>query len=522
MMSGRQKIRERGKIMAALRHIIGISVVAGLSAALSGCSMLGEPIWVRKDAIEPAPMMDAEAAAPPVTSNQSVAVLDPLNAPVPNSAAQSVPAAPSSDAMLVPAPGANPASGSTSQRVPLGSLSAEAPSQPVPLTPPAMAPQQRMADVREAAPSAPAPQPMAPPQAVVQAPAPPPTVVEKPILPSPQIGSPPKRPTTVMVVPQAKPSDDEETVVISSATKTPPQAREFIPASALPEPPKPARLSPGDMSLTTGQRNVLQRFQTLRRLQEEALITEEEFGRRRSMNLGALLPYTHDPAGVGLERSVPGADAISARLAALRRAFESRAITAQQHALERTMILNALLPEIPDERGMRQPPPRDVLEGAAMVGYLEALRADRLITSGEFDSEKTAIDQVLRTGLLPSQTLARGGEKKAAATQTAAVKPAPAPPADADPMTTEITGPVVHLASFSSEASARRGWDEVNLQNKAILTGVKPIIRKIDLGERGIFFRLMAGSYTSMSAAESACIQLKQNNQFCRASADGS
>ena len=31
----------------------------------------------------------------------------------------------------------------------------------------------------------------------------------------------------------------------------------------------------------------------------------------------------------------------------------------------------------------------------------------------------------------------------------------------------------------------------------------------------------MAGSYPSMSAAEAACIQLKQNNQFCRASADG-
>lgn len=59
--------------------------------------------------------------------------------------------------------------------------------------------------------------------------------------------------------------------------------------------------------------------------------------------------------------------------------------------------------------------------------------------------------------------------------------------------------------------------------NKTALASLKPIIRKVDLGrERGIFYRLMAGSFNSMSDAEAVCIQLKQNNQFCRASADGS
>ena len=505
--------------MAVVRHIIGISVVAGLSAALSGCATFEKITGGGSDApaeMAAAPAPDAMETTGSANQSMTVAALDPLNAPVPNSAAPAAPA--SSDPMLVPAPNANAARGSSSQRVPFGALETPAaPSQPVPLTPPAP---RQAAEVQQ-----PAPQPAAPPVAapapqVIAQPQPqaaPPVVVERPA--AMVTSKPAQIPTQFMIAPQAKPSDDQETVVISSATKTPPQAREFIPASVMPEQPKSA-LGPGDMALTTGQKNVVQRFQTLRRLQGEALITEEEFNRRRNANVGALLPYTHDPAGVGLERSVPSADAISARLAALRRAFELRAITAQQHALERTMILNALLPEVPEDRASRQPPPRDVLEGAAMVGYLEALRTDKLISSSEFDGEKAAIDQVLRTGLLPSQTLAKSGEgRKAPAAQTASVKPAAA--VEADPMTTEITGPVVHLASFSSEASARRGWDEVISHNKAILTGVKPIIRKVDLGEKGIFFRLMAGSYPSMSAAEAACIQLKQNNQFCRASADG-
>ena len=512
--------------MAALRHIIGISVVAGLSAALSGCATIHK--WTGPSEGEPAEMASApapEMADATGSANQSmtVAALDPLNAPVPNSAT-TAPA--SSDPMLVPAPNANAGTGSSSQRVPFGALGAPAPTQPVPLTPPAPSPKP-VAEFQPA-PLAPAatpaiapPAPTPAPQVVVQSQpqmAPPPVVVERPT--TNVTSQPAQIPTQFMIAPKSRPSADEETVVITSATKPPPQAREFIPASVMPDPPKSA-LGPGDMALTTGQKNVVQRFQTLRRLQDEALITEEEFNRRRNANIGALLPYTRDPSGAGLERSVPSADAISARLAALRRSFELRAITAQQHALERTMILNALLPEVPEDRASRQPPPRDVLEGAAMVGYLEALRTDKLISSNEFEGEKAAIDQVLKTGLLPSQTLAKAGDarKAAPAAQTASVKPAAA--VEADPMTTEITGPVVHLASFSSEASARRGWDEVMSHNKAILTGVKPIIRKVDLGEKGIFFRLMAGSYTSMSAAEAACIQLKQNNQFCRASADG-
>jgi hypothetical protein len=58
--------------------------------------------------------------------------------------------------------------------------------------------------------------------------------------------------------------------------------------------------------------------------------------------------------------------------------------------------------------------------------------------------------------------------------------------------------------------------------NKAILGPLKPIIRRVDLGEgRGIFYRLMTGSFTSMAEAEGVCVKLKQNNQFCRASTDG-
>jgi hypothetical protein len=202
-----------------------------------------------------------------------------------------------------------------------------------------------------------------------------------------------------------------------------------------------------------------------------------------------------------------------------------RAITAQQHALERMMILNALLPETPDQRTARRPPPEDVIQGAAMVGRLEAMREEGVITQAELEAERKMIDAVLRTGLFPpkgAEAAAKPSPAKMAA-KPAAPAEASAAPAGDNPMTTEITGPVLHLASFRSEASARQGWQQVLEGNKAALGAMKPIIRRVDLGEgRGIFYRLMTGSFASMADAEATCVRLKQNNQFCRASADGS
>lgn len=347
------------------------------------------------------------------------------------------------------------------------------------------------------------------------------------IRPAPTIVAAPA--IAVSPAPQAQakaPRLEEETTIISSTTAPPAtQSREFVPASlaAIAAPPAPPPL--GEMPFSQAEKNIARRFETLARLRDEALITQDEFSRRRSANLGALLPYSQDPPGVGLDRAVPSGDAIVARLGALRRSFEMRAITAQQHALERTMILNALLPESPDQRTGRKPPPEDVIQGAAMVGHLEALREEGVITQSELDAERKMIDAVLRTGLFPPKGTEAGN--KTASARTAAKPAAPAAgttsSAAENPMETQITGPVLHLASFRSEASARQGWQQVLEGNKAALGTMKPIIRRIDLGEgRGIFYRLMAGSFASMADAEATCVKLKQNNQFCRASADGS
>ncbi len=512
-----------------------VSVLA-LTAGLSACANLPNPT-------PETPSATADMQAP-VDTTIDVSALDPLDFPPPFVADNGPDAGPSSTMLLVPAQ-----TSSASQRVPLGTLNASSDPQPAAraptaltresaaLTPPAAPPPPAVAPppptpvlAPAAAPPVPAPAPAPPP---ITTESQPPNAFSPAVQPGAGTQETPRgvaaaspEPRAVVQAPPAAPLHvfEEETTIISSTTAPPAvQNREFVPAPvvAVATPPPPPAL--GEMPVTQAERNVARRFETLARLRNEGLITQEEFARRRAANLGALLPYSQDPPSVGLDRSVPSSEAIIARLGALRRSFEMRAITAQQHALERTMILNALLPENPEQRTVRRPPPEDVIQGAAMVGRLEALREDGVINGAELDAERRMIDGVLRTGLFPQ----RGGEnaaKTAQATTTAKpAAPAAAAPAADNPMTTPITGPVLHLASFRSEASARQGWQEVLERNKGTIGTLKPIIRRIDLGEgRGIFYRLMTGSFTSMSDAEALCVRLKQNNQFCRASADGS
>lgn len=287
--------------------------------------------------------------------------------------------------------------------------------------------------------------------------------------------------------------------------------REFVPASLTGA--RPARDPVPGVMLSAADRNTIQRFDALNRLRDAELITGEEFAKRRMANIGSLLPYSKPLPGQGLDRPVPSPDAIIARLAALGRSLEMRAITPRQHQLERNMILNALLPEAPEAKAMRRQPPSDFLEAAGMVGKLELLRAQSLISDDEFDSESEAIEKFMNTGQFPSDK-AMAQPRKAAQPAMAAK---PDPVEAKAPMPPAISGPLIHLASLRTEDAAMKAWGEAQSKTGTALSALTPVVRKIDLGQQqGIFYRLMAGPFPDIAAAEATCIQIKQSGQFCR------
>ena len=279
-----------------------------------------------------------------------------------------------------------------------------------------------------------------------------------------------------------------------------------------------------------GDRNVVHRFEILRELENQGLITEEEYRQRRQANLGGLVPLSAPEPAAGLERPVPEGAQVIQRLQALRRAFEMRAISAREHAVERTMILDALLPAQPQVLAPPVAPPEGIMAAAAAVGRLERLRQAGLLTSDEAAKERAAIEQAIRANGGSPGTVPPLGEEFGPAegsgpqplVQGGTARPA-APTADpslfengnggAAPAATSGYG--VHVASYRTQAAADQGAAE--LQRKfGALKGLPHSVAKVNIKGKGTYYRLMFGPAADQAAAESLCATLKRNGQYCK------
>lgn len=279
-------------------------------------------------------------------------------------------------------------------------------------------------------------------------------------------------------------------------------------ARAMPSEPVP-QTSFGDMGMprfAEADSNIVSRFKTLAALRDQGLITIEEYNTRRQANIGALLPLTSPPPASGLDRPVPSTEQISGRLRAIGRGLEMRAITVSQHAAERSMILDAMMPSAPVSVANPGRPPQGLLQAADSVRWLEQLREAQLITSDEYTRERGAIEEVMSPA--PSAPMP----------SVAPVPMSSSPAETGAPVQLSGPQPGVHLASYRSRKDAERGWSQLRRAHKTELSSLQSEITEINLGAKGIFYRLKAGPLTDKRAADGLCRQLKQRRQFCESS----
>ncbi|HET7019734.1 MAG TPA: SPOR domain-containing protein [Xanthobacteraceae bacterium] len=107
-------------------------------------------------------------------------------------------------------------------------------------------------------------------------------------------------------------------------------------------------------------------------------------------------------------------------------------------------------------------------------------------------------------------------EAPAAATRT---RTATAPPvsARAAPDATETAGEgfMVQLSSQKSEAEAQSSFRSLQAKFPNELTGLQPIIRRADLGSKGVFYRTMVGPFASAHEAGQFCANYKAAGGQC-------
>jgi cell division septation protein DedD len=124
--------------------------------------------------------------------------------------------------------------------------------------------------------------------------------------------------------------------------------------------------------------------------------------------------------------------------------------------------------------------------------------------------------------IVPSST-AEGSAAPARPRPAAPVQPAPLnkPPANE----TASTGPAapaatgggyaVQVSSQRSEEEAQSSFRDLQAKFPDLLGGRTPIIRRADLGAKGIFFRTMVGPFASADQATELCSNLKAAGGNC-------
>ncbi|CAA7613794.1 TPR-like protein [Magnetospirillum sp. LM-5] len=254
--------------------------------------------------------------------------------------------------------------------------------------------------------------------------------------------------------------------------------------------------------VSDAETNVAGRFRILKRLLDDGLITADEFARRRAANAGALLPYTLQPGAAGLERPIPSEDAVATRLRDLTATLETRAITPAQHSAERTVILDALLPDKPKRLDNPPLPPRDMLEAGQAVGRLERLRAAGLITADEAQKERAAIERNYETVI---------GAHSVAGTASGA-RPAPA-------QGTATNGAAknwgINLAAAKSEEDAQAVWERIKAKFPEELGKMSAGYRNVAAAGKPARWRVVAGPVANKAAAAKLCKTLKLHRQSC-------
>ena len=310
------------------------------------------------------------------------------------------------------------------------------------------------------------------------------------------------------------------TMVSASPTGRPAAAPSFgapPPAAAPAMQPQQASATPGPGqmmatvdSFSGADQNVISRFTTMRALRDQGLVTPQEYATRRQANVGSLLPLTSPPSSAGLDRPVPTTEQISGRLRAIGRALELRAISVSQHAAERNMILDALMPAAPVRLVNPAPPPQGLMEAADMVRRLEQLRDGGYITSDEYTRERAAIEKAMQPEA-PKMASAQAGPTKLG---------------DKEKMEKEEAKPKgpqpgVHLASYRSVKQAEDGWKLIQRRHRTVLKDMDHEVAKVDLGKKGTYYRLKAGPLKSSGEAKKICADLKKRRQFCEPSTVG-
>jgi cell division septation protein DedD len=170
----------------------------------------------------------------------------------------------------------------------------------------------------------------------------------------------------------------------------------------------------------------------------------------------------------------------------------------------------------PENPGGAQTPDQDKSVYDVMAG--KAVEEDVVATPGSevpIEMPKTANIQVQA----PKAVTPKMDSPKPVAVAPVITKPAPKPaarPQASAPVTTGSGTSVVQIASVRSRGAAEDIWANVSSNHSDLfVSGLYSDIVNVDLGDKGIYYRLRIAGLSDKASAKRLCDQLKARDQAC-------
>jgi cell division septation protein DedD len=89
------------------------------------------------------------------------------------------------------------------------------------------------------------------------------------------------------------------------------------------------------------------------------------------------------------------------------------------------------------------------------------------------------------------------------------------PPATSAPALASYGGYVVQVSSERSDSEAQASFKSLQSKYPGVLGGRSPLIRRVDLGEKGIVYRTQVGPFDTVDEARQLCGSLKAAGGHC-------
>lgn len=167
---------------------------------------------------------------------------------------------------------------------------------------------------------------------------------------------------------------------------------------------------------------------------------------------------------------------------------------------------NSVVKEKPDDPGGQEIlfQDREVFD---RVDNLEKDNADVIASSSEIPLRRP-------TAEVPIEPASEEVPKEIAK-EVEKIEPSAPPPPPAPIVVSSSGSFMIQIGAFAEKNKAEALWADVKKENSSALAKLAPTYMRVELGDKGVLYRVRGGMLQSRKAADDVCTSLKSNNRGC-------